>query len=123
MLVGGYSRNFALLLGSAYFPIDLNQSYVLFLEDHASFGNVDYVSAMLTHIEQHPFIDSVTGLLFGHYSKPRSQQLLERLERFGQAHNVPVVYCDDFGHGVNHAILPIGHTAEFDADAQELIYL
>lgn len=123
VLVGGYSRNFAMLLGSAYFPIDLNQSYVLFLEDHASFGNVDYISAMLTHIEQHPFIDSVTGLLFGHYSKPRSQQLLERLERFGQAHNIPVVYCDDFGHGVNHAILPIGHTAELDADAQELIYL
>lgn len=123
LLLGGYARNFALLLGSPYFPIALDKQYLLFIEDHERFGGVDYVSAMLTHIEQSPFIDSVTGLLFGHYSKPRSQLLMERLERFGTAHDIPVVYCDDFGHGVNHAILPIGHTAELDADRQELSYL
>ncbi len=123
VLVGGYTRNFALLLGGDYFPLAPGEPHLLFLEDHESFGGVDYVSAMLSHIEQSPFMASVTGLLFGHYSKPRSAQLLERLERFGRAHGVPVVYCDDFGHGVNHAILPIGRLAELDADAGELRYL
>lgn len=123
VLVGGYSRNFALLLGSAYFPIDMSEPHLLFLEDHERFGGVDYVSAMLSHIEQSPFMDSVTGLLFGHYSQPRSPLLLARLKRFGEAHDIPVAYCDDFGHGVNHAILPIGRAAELDADAQELRYL
>lgn len=122
-LVGGYSRNFAMLLGSAYFPIDISKPHLLFIEDHERFGGVDYVSAMLSHIEQSPFMASVTGLLFGHYSRPRSAQLLGRLERFGRAHGIPVAYCDDFGHGVNHAILPIGRPAELDADALELRYL
>ena len=123
ILVGGYCRNFAMLLNSRYFPIDLNEKHLLFLEDHKMFGGVDYVSAMLSHIEQSDFIKTVTGLLFGHYSSPVSPLLLERLRRFGKAHQIPVVYCDDFGHGVNHAILPIGRHAELDADACVLRYL
>ena len=122
ILVGGYTRNFALLLGSRYFPIDLNQKYLLFLEDHQMFGGVDYVSAMLANIEQSPFMAQVTGLLFGHYSIPQNPDLLARLRRLGEKHHIPVVYCDDFGHGDNHAVLPIGRSARLDADRLTLTY-
>lgn len=114
ILTGGYCRNFAMLLGNPYFPVDLKQRYLLFLEDHEGFGGVDYVSAMLSHMEQYDFMQSVSGLVFGHYSEKVPADLLARLRRLGQKYRIPVVYCDDFGHGRNHAIWPIGREAELD---------
>lgn len=123
-LLGGYARNFALLLGDPQqFPIDPDARFVLFLEDHEKFGGVDYVSAMLSNIEQRPFIRQVTGLLFGHYSEPTNPQLLARLRRFGQEHGIPVAYCDDFGHGAHHAILRVGHPVALDTEACTMRYL
>lgn len=122
VLVGGYARNFAMLLGSRYFPYDANQNHLLFIEDHEMFGGVAYVSAMLSHIEQSDFIQTVTGLLFGHYSTAPHPELLARLKRFGERHHVPVAYCDDFGHGDHHAILPIGRRAVLDTERCTLQY-
>ena len=67
-------------------------------------------------------MEHVTGLLFGHYSDPVNEQLLERLRRVGERWGIPVAYCDDFGHGVNHAILPIGVTATLDTEKHMLSY-
>lgn len=121
-LVGGYARNFALLLGSPYFPLDSQRDYLLFLEDHEVFGDLAYVSAMLSHIEQHPFMKRVRGLLFGHYSTQERPELLARLKRLGERWGIPVAACDDFGHGENHAILPIGREGELDTLRGELRY-
>ena len=121
ILVGGYARNFALLLGGGYFPIDLEKKYILFIEDADNFG-VGYVSAMLSHIEQHRFMQSVTGVIFGHSFEKDRQGLLDRLKRLGEQYQIPVVYCDDFGHGTNHAILPIGRTVELDTKEKTLFY-
>ncbi len=52
-------------------------------------------------------MEQVTGLLFGHYSDDISLLLFEILERFGKKYSIPVAYCDDFGHGSNHATFPI----------------
>ena len=122
ILVGGYARNVALMLGSRYFPIDRDRKYILFIEDHEQFGGVAYVSAMLTHIELSGFMGSVTGLIFGNYSDEPHPELLARLKRLGERYGIPVVYCDDFGHGSNHAIFPIGRTATLDTGKPELVY-
>lgn len=121
ILVGGYARNFALLLGGRYFPVDLKKKYILFIEDADNFG-VGYVSAMLSHIEQHEFMQSVTGVIFGHSFEKDHGRLLERLKRLGEQYQIPVVYCDDFGHGTSHAILPIGRMAELDTKNNTLLY-
>lgn len=129
ILVGGYSRNFALLLGSPSFSWSPEEQYVLFLEDHERFGGVDYVSAMLSNIEQQPFFRRVTGLLFGRYSDAPHPFLLHRLERLGQEWEIPVVYCGDFGHnsesgrGGGHAILPIGRRVRLETERCILRYL
>ncbi len=115
MLIGGYVDNFAHLLGSRYFRYDSAQKHLLFLEDHESFSNVNALSAHLAYIEQSDFMSCVSGLLFGHYSNPTNLDLLGRLARFGEEYRIPVAYCDDFGHGVNHAILPIGMPASMDS--------
>lgn len=114
ILLGGYTLNFALMVNSSYFNIDAKKRVVLFLEDHEKYSSVACVSMLLAHIQQSPLIHQVSGLLFGHYSEPVHPDLLEILKRFGVKHNVPVAYCDDFGHGSNKAILPIGCHAVLD---------
>jgi len=121
-LIGGYTRNFSLLLGNKYFKYDKQMKYILFLEDHEKFSDIAKVSSFISHIEQHEFINNVAGLIFGHYSEIIAEDLLARLARFGTKHEVPVIYCDDFGHGVNHAIFPIGRKVKLDADDQVLTF-
>lgn len=123
ILIGGYARNFALNMSSPYLPLDMNENYVLFIEDHESFGGIDYVSAMLTHIEQGELMKRVTGILLGNYGTREYPELLARLKRMGEAHQIPVIYCDDFGHGWNHAILPIGRKVKLDANEKKLIFI
>ena len=46
----------------------------------------------------------------------------EVLTRFADAHRVPLLKNDDFGHGERNAILPIGRRARMDADAGTLAF-
>lgn len=123
VLTGGYTLNFALLLGTKYFPVDLDEPHILFLEDHEKFGGQDHVSAMLGYIEQSDFMKSVTGVIFGNYADHPCPDLYARLKLLGERHHIPVAYCDDFGHGQNHAILPIGRRARLDTAGVSLRYL
>ena len=122
-LIGGYGLIFALLLGSKYFTYDRDQEYILFLEDHERYAIPGVIGEYLAFIEQSAFFNNVRGLLFGHYSTNESQELFDRLRRFGEKNDIPVVYCDDFGHGINHAIFPIGAKAKLDADAPGMVFL
>ncbi|HSW58444.1 MAG TPA: LD-carboxypeptidase [Dehalococcoidales bacterium] len=122
ILVGGYLENFGLLLGSQYFACRSDRKHLLFLEDYYDYHKPADVSRYLSHIEQSGFLENVTGLIFGHYSDSAQSELSARLERFGRRNRIPVVACDDFGHGVNNAILPIGVSARLDADARNLVF-
>lgn len=122
-LTGGYLLNYALLLNSPFFNYGNAEKYILFLEDYEQFNDIGTVSMLISHIEQSDFADHISGLLFGHYSESIHPELMERLKRFGVKHDVPVVYCDDFGHGNNHAILPIGCDAALDTGKCELLFI
>jgi muramoyltetrapeptide carboxypeptidase len=119
VLIGGYTTLFAQILSSKFFVAD-KQEYILFLEAHEKYSTVGLTAGELAFIEQTPFMDKVKGLIFGHYSVQAPQDLLRCLERFGERHNIPVIYTDDFGHGTRHGILPIGVTAKLDAGKQQI---
>ena len=119
-LAGGYLGNFAYLLGEGLFS-RAEGKYVLFLEDHEMFSSMDRLSAILARVEHSPFMHRVAGLLFGHYSENEPPELCERLGRLGEKWHIPVAHCDDFGHGKNHAILPVGCRATLD-DVEGLTY-
>ena len=93
------------------------------MEDFIEFNSLIKVSMYLSNIEQNSFIDNVSGLLFGHYCDNKNQELFDRLYRFGLKHNIPVIYCDDFGHGVNNGILQIGSEAVLDTETKSLKYV
>lgn len=120
VLAGGYLGNAALLVDGEYFAGSAGTPSLLFLEDHEKFSPVCHVSSLLAHLEQSHFFAGVKGILFGHYAEAVPGELLERLRRLGQKHRIPVAYCDDFGHGENHAVLPIGRSAVLDANQGSL---
>lgn len=122
VLVGGYLVNFVLTLGNRFFPYQTDKNYILFIEELDQFQSVQDVSMFLTCIGQSRLMEQVTGMLFGHYSDEVSSLLFEVLERFGKKYNIPVAYCDDFGHGANHAIFPIGREALLDTKNKTLLF-
>ncbi len=122
-LVGGYLLNFALLMEGKFFKVDPKKRYLLFLEDHICFNPPPAVSRYLSHIGQSGLMNRVDGLLFGHYDEKPQPEIANILKRFGERYGIPVVWCDDFGHGENQAILPIGAKAHLDADKGTLTFL
>ena len=121
-LIGGYLSNFIFLSSVGRIPLNEGGRYILFIEDHERFNGIESESALIGRLEQCGIMPFVTGLLFGHYSKQTNAQLLERLQRLGDKWNIPVAYCDDFGHGENHAILPIGASAVLNTQCCRLTY-
>lgn len=121
-LIGGYAPYFGLMLSNKFFQYDRNNKYILFLEDHEKFSSVGGVSSYLAFIEQSAFMQSVSGMILGHYSDTVPEDLLHCLERFGIRNNIPVIYTDDFGHGTRHAVFPIGMCGTLDTDKQSLTF-
>lgn len=121
-LLGGYLFNFALSLGNPFFPYPMDRKYILFIEESEKYQAVPDTGMLLTCIGQSRLMEQVTGLLFGHYSDETSRPLFEILERFGDKYHIPVAYCDDFGHGVNHAIFPVGRKACLDTENKTLLF-
>lgn len=122
VLIGGYLSNVIFLTAMGRIPLDENRRYVLFIEDHERFNGIESESAHIGRLEQCGILNRTSGILFGHYSSPVNEQLLERLRRLGERWRIPVAYCDDFGHGDNHAILPIGANAVLDTERHWLCY-
>lgn len=121
-LIGGYLANFVYLTAMGRIPLDEGRKYVLFIEDHEKFSGIESVSAHIGRLEQCGILPHTSGLLFGHYSAPVNEYLLERLRRLGEKWQIPVAYSDDFGHGGNRAILPIGVKATLDTERGALKY-
>jgi muramoyltetrapeptide carboxypeptidase len=122
ILIGGYTENTAFLIGSKYFSYDKSRKYILFLENHEKFNSPAIISTHLAYIEQNDIIKNITGLLFGHYSEKEYPELEKCLERFGRRNKMPVIKCDDFGHGMNHGIIPIGQDAIINTEDKILEY-
>ena len=121
-LIGGYVDNFIHLLGCGWINPEPGRKYLLFLEDNERFFGVEHESVLLTRLEQSRIMPQVSGLLFGHYSMPSNEHLMERLARLSRKWSIPVAYCDDFGHGAFNAILPIGARARLDSENHTLHY-
>ena len=122
MLVGGYLANAIFLASNGWMlPPDAGD-LVLFLEDHEMFNGIEALSAHIARLELCPLMPRAKGLLFGQYADTPNPQVLERLTRLGEKWGIPVAYCDDFGHGRNNAILPIGVHAALDTEKCTLEY-
>lgn len=123
VLVGGYLVNYASLYGLKYYPEMPYDSCILFIEDHERFSSPAAVSKWFANLEHRDVFKNVTGLIFGHYSENDSPLIDDILYRIGEKYNIPVVRCEDYGHGSNNSILPIGISAKLDTDSNTFILL
>ncbi len=123
VLAGGYLVNYASLYGLTYYPEIPYNECVLFIEDHEKFSSPAVVSKWFANLEQRNVFKKVTGMIFGHYSTATSPLINDILHRIGEKYHIPVVRCEDFGHGVNNSIFPIGIKAELDTQADTFMLL
>lgn len=125
VLIGGYSRNFAMMFGSPYFSYDPDEDYILFIEDHEKFSRPDAVSEYLAAIWQHPFMQRVRGFIFGCYNNPGipPEELCALLGTVGDRFGIPVAYTNDVGHGSRHGIMPMGCRVRLDGGEGALEFL
>lgn len=123
ILIGGYSTILAMLVNHSLFHYNKEQRYIIFLENNEKFNDPGEVISHLSWIEQNDFITQIDGLLFGNYSLDESLELLDGLKRFGEKHQIPIIKCDDFGHGINHGILPIGRQVSLSSKTKTLKFI
>lgn len=114
VLSGGYLENYAALQGLRYFALDAKEKYLLFIEFHECFGSPAVASKWFSNLAHRGVFERASGLIFGHYSANPQPQIDAILERIGESYKIPVVKCEDFGHGQNNAVFPIGITARMD---------
>lgn len=115
-LVGGYLVNYAALYGLEYYRKSPYESCILFIEDHEKFSSPAVVSKWFANLEHRNAFENVKGFIWGHYSVNRNPIIDDILYRIGEKYCIPVVKCEDFGHGSNNSILPIGVKARLDTN-------
>ena len=115
-LVGGYLVNYAALYGLEYYPEIPYESCILFIEDHEMFSSPAVVSKWFSNLEHRNVFKKVKGLIFGHYTESDNQLINDILYRIGDKYDIPVVKCEDYGHGANNSIIPIGVPARLDTE-------
>lgn len=116
VLVGGYLVNYAALYGLEYYPEIPYDSSILFIEDHEMFSSPAVVSKWFSNLEHRNVFQRVRGLIFGHYSEEDNPLIDDILYRIGEKYDIPVIKCEDYGHGMNNSIIPIGISAKLDTE-------
>jgi muramoyltetrapeptide carboxypeptidase len=120
ILTGGYLVNYAALFATPYFKLDKNKKYVLFIEDHERFSTPAVVSKWFSNLEMYGAFENAVGLIFGHYSDNEYPVIDDILCRIGNKYSMPVIRCNDFGHGKYNSIFPIGISCKIDTDNNTL---
>ena len=115
VIAAGYLANYDTLLRSDYYSVP-EEDCILVIEDHEKFSDTRIVSRWLNDMIQKGAFEHATGLIFGHYTSDpeKLEKLFAVLRRIGEKMGIPVVYTDDFGHGANMSIFPVGIRAAFD---------
>lgn len=123
VLAGGYLVNYAALQGLEFYKSMPDDSCILFLEDHERFNSPAAVSKWFSNLMQRGVFKRVSGVIFGHYSANDNPLIDQILYRVGEQYHIPVAKCEDFGHGINNSILPIGMKAKLDTQDRSFKFL
>lgn len=123
VLSAGYLDNYTYLANGGWIVPEKGVDYILCLEEHSMFFGPEHVSDEIARLENSPMMKQARGILFGTYAEEKNEHFLNRLRVLGEKYGIPVAYCDDYGHGRNHAILEIGQRVRLDTVKGELEYI
>lgn len=124
-LVGGNLTLLQALIGTRYFP-DLRGA-ILFLEDIGE--DLYRIDRMFGHLRLAGALDALAGVAVGHFSRMRHATfegafgLDDVLRTYFASRHIPVAHGFPIGHLPEQWTLPIGVTAELNADEGDLSVL
>ena len=114
-LIGGNASIMSNLAGTEYMP-DTNGA-ILCIED-LGFESIPAALSRSLHImHYHKLFEGVKGILVGSYEHESGITIEDILiNEIIKDRQIPIMKCNDFGHGINHTVLPIGAMARMDTD-------
>ena len=113
IIVGGYTLNFAMMMGGDFFPFDETQEYLLIMEDHEAFNTPAEVSALLSHVGQ--------SRLMPHGDAVVSRQRIQALDEALDAVALDVEFRQAVDQDVAEPVQSAGLRCLFDQLDEELL--
>ena len=105
------------IIGTEYFP-DM-QDKLLFLECYHT--TINQCQSRIAQLRQCGVFDRVNGVVIGYnYDLQKNGDIYPQLEDilldYTKEYNFPIIKCNDFGHEIANAVIPIGVEARIDSD-------
>lgn len=109
------------LLGTEYFP-DM-QDKILLIESYRTSPNE--CQRRIAHLKQYGVFDKVKAVVVGYnYDLQKNgdnyPQMEDILLEYTKEYDFPIVKCNDFGHKMVNAVIPIGVEAKIDSDNEKI---
>lgn len=112
------------LLGTEYLP-DL-QNKVLFIESYNTSPNE--CQRRFAHLKQNGIFEKVKGIVIGYnYDLQKNGDLYPQMEDilldYIKEYHITIVKCNDFGHKIINAIIPIGCSCKIDIEKKKVKFI
>lgn len=120
-IIGTNLGSMMYLLGTEYFP-DM-QDKILLIESYRTSPNE--CQRRMAHLKQYRVFDKVKAVVVGYNYEIQKDgdkypQMEDILLEYTKEYNFPIVKCNDFGHRIANAVIPIGVEAKIDSDKETI---
>jgi len=114
-LIGANAFTMSNIAGTEYMP-DTDEA-ILCIED-LGFESIPSVLSKSLHIlNYYNVFDNLSGILVGNYQHESGIAIEDVLiNEILKDRDIPIMKCNDFGHGTHHTVLPIGAMARMDTE-------
>lgn len=120
-IIGTNLGSMMYLLGTEYFP-DM-QDKILLIESYRTSPNE--CQRRMAHLKQYGVFDKVKAVVVGYNYEIQKDgdnypQMEDILLEYTKEYDFPIIKCNDFGHRIENAIIPIGVEARIDSDQEKI---
>lgn len=120
-IIGTNLGSMMYLLGTEYFP-DM-QDKILLIESYRTSPNE--CQRRMAHLKQYGVFDKVKAVVVGYNYEIQKDgdnypQMEDILLEYTKEYDFPIVKCNDFGHRIANAVIPIGVEARIDSDKEKI---
>ncbi len=120
-IIGTNLGSMMYLLGTKYFP-DM-QDKILLIESYRT--SLNECQRRMAHLKQYGVFDKVKAVVVGYnYDLQKDGNTYPGMEDilldYTKEYDFPIVKCNDFGHKIANAVIPIGVEAKIDSDKETI---
>lgn len=120
-IIGTNLGSMMYLLGTEYFP-DM-QDKILLIESYRTSPNE--CQRRMAHLKQYGVFNKVKAVVVGYNYEIQKDgdnypQMEDILLEYTKEYDFPIIKCNDFGHRIANAVIPIGVEARIDSDKEKI---